>query len=164
MKEKQTDLNGALEWIGELHDQLADQFLSDFAQLPSFGEPTLDAEVAIYADGLGNWVRANDKWSFEVSDFIFLPTHLILMWSLSYRARGILASRALRSRNIVLLLYCQRRPQLSRSLRRNNRLQRRFLPVESGPDCGDISYLTTPSIIYFHYSLGRKFGTRSIHV
>jgi len=32
----------------------------------------IDADVAIYADGLGNWVRANDVWSFEVSILAYL--------------------------------------------------------------------------------------------
>jgi hypothetical protein len=69
MEEKQTDVNGTLKWIGDVHDQIAEQFLADYKQVPSFGDLTLDAEVAIYTDGLGNWVRANDKWSFEVSAF-----------------------------------------------------------------------------------------------
>jgi hypothetical protein len=29
----------------------------------------VDREVRIYLDGLGNWVRANDTWSFEVCFF-----------------------------------------------------------------------------------------------
>lgn len=70
MNEKQLDLHAALEWIGELHDRLVAQFLSDFPKVPSFGSEALDAEVAIYVDGLGNWVRANDTWSFEASQFI----------------------------------------------------------------------------------------------
>ena len=67
MHELQTDIGGALEWISKLHDQLSEQFLSDFAAVGSFGDPILDAQVATYIDGLGNWVRANDSWSFEVN-------------------------------------------------------------------------------------------------
>jgi hypothetical protein len=67
MKEKKTDLDGALKWIGATHDQVATQFLDDSRQIPSFGDPILDAEVATYIYGLGAWVRANTEWSFEVS-------------------------------------------------------------------------------------------------
>ncbi|TDL15490.1 terpenoid synthase [Rickenella mellea] len=63
--ELKTDLDGSLKWISKLHDNLADQFLADFANVPSFGDRDLDAQVATYVDGLGNWVRANDSWSFE---------------------------------------------------------------------------------------------------
>lgn len=70
MNEKQLDLHAALKWIGDLHDRLVAQFLSEFPKVPSFGSEALDAEVAIYVDGLGNWVRANDTWSFEASQFI----------------------------------------------------------------------------------------------
>ena len=70
MKELQTDIHGALEWISKLHDQVAEKFLSDFATVGSFGEPSLDAQVATYIDGLGNWVRANEAWSFEANRFM----------------------------------------------------------------------------------------------
>lgn len=58
------DVQGALDWIGILHDQLAGRFLSDYRRIPSFG-PRLDLDVMVYCDGLGNWVRGNDQWSFE---------------------------------------------------------------------------------------------------
>lgn len=40
------------------------KFLNNADKVPSFG-PKLDPQVARYVDGLGNWVRANDQWSFE---------------------------------------------------------------------------------------------------
>ncbi|KAI0294470.1 hypothetical protein B0F90DRAFT_1757050 [Multifurca ochricompacta] len=33
-------------------------------KIPKFGEP-VDEQLVQYSDGLGNWVRANDQWSFE---------------------------------------------------------------------------------------------------
>jgi hypothetical protein len=66
MEEKKTDLNGALKWIGDMFDQTVTQFLVDYKQLPSFGDPNLDAEVVEYVDGMANWVRGNNEWSFEV--------------------------------------------------------------------------------------------------
>jgi Delta6-protoilludene synthase len=76
MNEKGLDLQPALDWIGELHDGLVNQFLADYPKVPSFGNPTLDEDVATYVDGLGNWVRANDMWSFEVGLFLLSETRL----------------------------------------------------------------------------------------
>ena len=68
MKEQQIGLHAALKWIGDLHDSLAEEFLTAYAKLQTAG---FSDELASYADDLGNWVRANDKWSFEVSGPIF---------------------------------------------------------------------------------------------
>ncbi|KAJ7474115.1 terpenoid synthase [Mycena latifolia] len=54
----------AMNWISDLHDEIVDEFLALWESIPTFGG-TLDREVRTYADGLGNWVRANDAWSFE---------------------------------------------------------------------------------------------------
>lgn len=55
----------AINYISDLHDKLAIQFLDEWKNIPTFGGP-LDLEVRTYCHGLGNWVRANDTWSFEV--------------------------------------------------------------------------------------------------
>ena len=65
MHELNTDLDGALGWVSKYHDEMARQFFEAFRNLPSWGKP-LDVQVSKYANGLGNWVRANDSWSFEV--------------------------------------------------------------------------------------------------
>ncbi|KAJ7290616.1 terpenoid synthase [Mycena rebaudengoi] len=59
------DLQAALEWILLLHESLAKKFLSAFTQVPHYSEPELDRQVTEYIHGLGNWVRANEAWSFE---------------------------------------------------------------------------------------------------
>lgn len=65
MVQENTDIHGALEWISKLHDDLAEKFLSNYKNMPSFGQP-IDEWVNRYINpGLGNWVRANDQWSFE---------------------------------------------------------------------------------------------------
>jgi Delta6-protoilludene synthase len=64
MHQFNTDIQGAMDYIGDLHDGLAADFLLNKDRLPSWGEP-VDSQVAQYVDGLGNWVRANDQWSFE---------------------------------------------------------------------------------------------------
>ena len=64
MNQLGTDVHGAMEWVAERHRHLVDQFLEHVGKLPSW-TPEIDAQVARYVDGLGNWVRANDSWSFE---------------------------------------------------------------------------------------------------
>ncbi|KAL7282972.1 terpenoid synthase [Trametes coccinea BRFM310] len=64
MRQFNTDIQGAMDWIARYHDRLVDQFLHHYANLPSWG-PEIDAQLRRYVDGLGNWVRANDCWSFE---------------------------------------------------------------------------------------------------
>ncbi|KAJ6555586.1 terpenoid synthase [Mycena vulgaris] len=54
----------AMNWISDLHDDIVKEFLDAWDSLPTFGGP-VDREIRTYVDGLGNWVRANDAWSFE---------------------------------------------------------------------------------------------------
>jgi hypothetical protein len=75
MKERNTNLDGALKWMEDAHDQIVIQFLADYKDVPSFNDPQLDAEVAIYVEGLADWVRANAQWSFEVSAPSFRSIH-----------------------------------------------------------------------------------------
>lgn len=67
MNEHGTDLRGALNWISRRHDELAAEFLEAYEQLST----TSNKDLATYIDGLGNWVRANDTWSFEVCHSCF---------------------------------------------------------------------------------------------
>ncbi|KAJ7798178.1 terpenoid synthase [Mycena leptocephala] len=64
MNQYQMGVQEAMNWISDLHDKLANDFLETWNDVPTFGGP-VDREVRIYLDGLGNWVRANDTWSFE---------------------------------------------------------------------------------------------------
>jgi len=59
------DPQAAMNFILDMHDTLATDFLDEWKKIPTFGGP-LDLEVRTYCHGLGNWVRANDAWSFEV--------------------------------------------------------------------------------------------------
>ena len=64
MNQLSLDLHGAVEWVAERQRALVDQFLENVGKLPSWN-PEIDAQVARHIDGMGNWVRANDSWSFE---------------------------------------------------------------------------------------------------
>nr|BDI63096.1 sesquiterpene synthase [Collybia nuda] len=62
--EMKFSLERSFHWISVLHDDLVERFLRVWRDIPTFGGP-IDREVRTYVDGLGNWVRANDQWSFE---------------------------------------------------------------------------------------------------
>ncbi|KAJ7611371.1 terpenoid synthase [Mycena polygramma] len=64
MHQYNLEAQDAINWISDLHDNIADEFLQVWKTLPTFGGP-IDREIRTYVDGLGNWVRANDQWSFE---------------------------------------------------------------------------------------------------
>jgi len=71
MRELGLGLSGALDWIAAAHDTLATEFLSYYdpssstSRLPSFGSSVLDEHVRVYVDGLGQWVRGLEEWTFE---------------------------------------------------------------------------------------------------
>ncbi|THH19394.1 hypothetical protein EW146_g1751 [Bondarzewia mesenterica] len=64
MDELKTDIEGAMLWVAEYHTKLEEKFFENLGAVPKWGEP-IDVQVNRYCDGLGNWVRANDQWSFE---------------------------------------------------------------------------------------------------
>ncbi|KAG8917205.1 hypothetical protein FRC03_004894 [Tulasnella sp. 419] len=64
MREKGLDLQGAVDWLGDLIKRRIDQYVSEKAQLPSWG-PEVDAGVAKYVAGLERWVIGVLHWSFD---------------------------------------------------------------------------------------------------
>lgn len=68
MRQYGLNLQEAFDWIGDLHQDLENSFLANFKKLPHFPleSDTINRELHEYACALGNWVRANDQWSFEV--------------------------------------------------------------------------------------------------
>ncbi|KAI0293867.1 terpenoid synthase [Multifurca ochricompacta] len=65
MQEKKTDVQGAMDWVGEHHKKLEAKFMKIYENdIPKFGEP-VDSELAQYVDGFAIWVRGNDQWNFE---------------------------------------------------------------------------------------------------
>ncbi|TFK38579.1 terpenoid synthase [Crucibulum laeve] len=76
MREHKLNLQDAVNWIGRYADSCVDKFLSEMRHVPSFG-PEIDEKVKIYIDGLGQWVRGSDDWSFENQRY-FGPTGLSL--------------------------------------------------------------------------------------
>ncbi|KAL4264339.1 Terpene synthase [Pleurotus pulmonarius] len=58
------NVQDTMDHIGNLHDNLVDQFFDQWSRIPIFGSQ-LDEEVRAYCNMLGNWVRGSDSWSFE---------------------------------------------------------------------------------------------------
>lgn len=69
MASLQLSVQGAMDWVGEFHDGLVDEFIVEYKQLPQFPDEgeTVNRHVREYATALANWVRASDCWGFEVS-------------------------------------------------------------------------------------------------
>ncbi|KAJ7666107.1 isoprenoid synthase domain-containing protein [Mycena polygramma] len=63
MNEQGLDLQSAVDFVGEMCKQSIDRFNEDRAQLPSWG-PKIDRDVAVYVDGLANWIVGSLHWSF----------------------------------------------------------------------------------------------------
>nr|BBH51503.1 putative sesquiterpene synthase [Clitopilus sp.] len=95
--ERKCNLNDALRWISDYHDRLADEFLNLMHNLPSFGSKLIDEQVKTYVDGLGNWVRANECWSFESERYFGKKGKL---YQKSRRVRLLPSSIALQGQNI----------------------------------------------------------------
>ena len=68
MHELGLDAQGAFDWIGTCSDGLAEEFLGLYGDLPGFEDESeaVNRELRKYVDGIGNWVRGNDQWGFEV--------------------------------------------------------------------------------------------------
>ena len=65
MRQNKTDIQGAMNWVHDYHKEVEAQYMNLYEnKIPKFGEP-VDTELARFADGIGNLVRANDQWNFE---------------------------------------------------------------------------------------------------
>jgi len=64
MKEKGTDLDGALDWVAETYEQVLSRFQSQSHMLPSWG-PAMDPMVNDFVERMCFWIRGHDCWSFE---------------------------------------------------------------------------------------------------
>ncbi|CCM04071.1 uncharacterized protein FIBRA_06230 [Fibroporia radiculosa] len=54
----------AMEWVAQYHTEIEGNFMDGLKKIPTWG-PEIDRQIIEYIDGLGNWLRANDCWSFE---------------------------------------------------------------------------------------------------
>jgi hypothetical protein len=64
MHELGMDIHRAMDWVALHQQDLIASFLAVQKSVPTWGEE-IDAQVAMYINGVGNWVQGNDSWSFE---------------------------------------------------------------------------------------------------
>jgi len=97
MNELGFSLQETFDWIGRYHDGVATEFLALYNDLPPFPDESDDVnrEIREYAYGLGNWVRTNESWSFEVCLSPVLLSGILLMCDGS--AAGTLVARGSQS-------------------------------------------------------------------
>lgn len=68
MHEFNTDVQTAINWIGNHHESLVHQFLNEWHNIPivSLGLPeNAGKDVQAYCERLAYWIRGNGCWSFE---------------------------------------------------------------------------------------------------
>ncbi|KAG6335506.1 hypothetical protein ID866_3578 [Astraeus odoratus] len=68
MKEQGIDLQSAFDFVGNLCKQSIDRFIDCRARLPSWG-PEIDRDIAIYVDGLADWIVGSLHWSFDTERY-----------------------------------------------------------------------------------------------
>jgi hypothetical protein len=64
MHQEGLDLQSAVDFVGDMCRQSIDRFVEEQQHLPSWG-PKIDRDLAIYIDGLANWIVGSLHWSFE---------------------------------------------------------------------------------------------------
>lgn len=68
MHQEGVDLQAAVDFVGNMCKQSIDRFNEDRARLPSWG-PEIDRDVAIYVNGLADWIVGSLHWSFETERY-----------------------------------------------------------------------------------------------
>jgi len=63
MKYQGLGLQAAVDFVGELCRQTIDSFMEYQKNIPSWG-PELDRDVAMYVQGLQDWIVGSLHWSF----------------------------------------------------------------------------------------------------
>ena len=68
MRERGLDLQGAVDFVGELCKQSIDRFEHDRHTVPSWG-PEIDHDVRVYIQGLQDWIVGSLHWSFDTTRY-----------------------------------------------------------------------------------------------
>ncbi|KIM36702.1 hypothetical protein M413DRAFT_77956, partial [Hebeloma cylindrosporum] len=68
MVEKDLDLQGAINELERYIARVMAEFLDNAASLSTWGEE-MDRKAKAYLDGLAQWIRGNDSWSFETTRY-----------------------------------------------------------------------------------------------
>lgn len=68
MRQHGLDLQGAVDFVGNMCKQSIDRFEADHKLLPSWG-PKVDEEVQRYVEGLQDWIVGSLHWSFDTTRY-----------------------------------------------------------------------------------------------
>ncbi|KAI0076176.1 terpenoid synthase [Panus rudis PR-1116 ss-1] len=68
MRQRGLDLQGAIDFVGDLCKQSIDRFEADRQKLPSWG-PEVDRDVQTYIRGLQDWIVGSLHWSFDTTRY-----------------------------------------------------------------------------------------------
>lgn len=68
MNEHGLDLQSAVDFVGDMCKQSIDRFNRDRRELPCWG-PEVDRDVAVYVEGLADWIVGSLHWSFETERY-----------------------------------------------------------------------------------------------
>jgi hypothetical protein len=68
MNQEGVDLQTAVDFVGDMCKQSIDRFQEERSRLPSWG-PEIDRDVAIYVEGLADWIVGSLHWSFETERY-----------------------------------------------------------------------------------------------
>ncbi|OAX38874.1 terpenoid synthase [Rhizopogon vinicolor AM-OR11-026] len=76
MHEQGLDLQGAMEYAGQLCKDAIQRFEANRADLPSLGKE-IDEQVAIYVEGLQDWIVSSLHWSFDTNRYFGNDGHIV---------------------------------------------------------------------------------------
>jgi len=68
MNQEGVDLQTAVDFVGNMCKASIDRFNHDRRCLPSWG-PKIDKDVAVYVNGLADWIVGSLHWSFETERY-----------------------------------------------------------------------------------------------
>lgn len=68
MNEYGLDLQSAVDFVGDMCKRSIDRFNKDRLELPCWS-PEIDRDVAIYVQGLADWIVGSLHWSFETERY-----------------------------------------------------------------------------------------------
>ena len=76
MAQNGVDRQTAIEQAGELWEKTLHYFFQCRKEVPSWG-PEIDRQVALYIQGLEDWIIANAEWSFVTERYFGLDGPLV---------------------------------------------------------------------------------------
>ncbi|KAI0371440.1 terpenoid synthase [Pilatotrama ljubarskyi] len=68
MRELNVDLDGAMVWVTDFHNDLVQRYIQGLKRIPSFG-PEVDGQLQEYLQSIAFWPRCVDNWSFEAGRY-----------------------------------------------------------------------------------------------